>query len=351
MRQHYTTTLLFTTLFSFFLTPSVFGQQCRDYACVIAKVEKLMKQNQKDYKAILDNLESAEGYPDSKAEQVRGLRRQVFLLIENEKNDAKRARDDAKKQTEIAKTEKIRADKAFLQADNARQKVQAVLDKIYFYDGKFGLAYANGMFGFIDKSLNTKIDFMFKEATPFDKWTGFAKVAGLSRGLYYLIDTLGNEYKLATDVHQLDSTVLALDLTNKEFTEIDPIVFKHTQLKLLLLYGNKLTHISSEIGQLTNLEYLDLSLNQLTDLPKEIGKLTHLTMLGLARNSLTNVPSEIGLLTKLPYLNLSMNKITKLPLEIAHLKNLKNLYLHTNAFPIDEQEKIKKLLPNCKIEF
>ena len=98
-KQHY---LFFTILFSLFSTPSVFGQQCHDYACALFKVERLFpkgflwkKQKQKDYsygipmeKALLDNLDSAvrrdsygKGYPDSKAEQIRALRRRVFLAI------------------------------------------------------------------------------------------------------------------------------------------------------------------------------------------------------------------------------------------------------------------------------
>jgi hypothetical protein len=78
------------------IAPSVFGQQCHDYACVITKVEKFMKQSPKDYKAILDNLDSAEGYPDSKPDQLRALRRRMFVLIENEKDEAKKARDQVK---------------------------------------------------------------------------------------------------------------------------------------------------------------------------------------------------------------------------------------------------------------
>lgn len=146
------------------LIPSfTWAQQCRDYACVIAKVEKLMKQTQKDYKAILDNLDSAEGYPDSKAEQIRGLRRRVFVLIENEKNEAKKARDEAKKEKDRAdlktkETEQalLKSDSLFKVVENQKRKAQAVLDKIYFYDGKFGLAYSggeNGRYGFIDKDL------------------------------------------------------------------------------------------------------------------------------------------------------------------------------------------------------
>ena len=50
-------------------------------------------------KALLDNLDSAvrrdsygKGYPDSKAEQIRTLRRRVFLAIEMEKEEAKKAK-------------------------------------------------------------------------------------------------------------------------------------------------------------------------------------------------------------------------------------------------------------------
>ena len=43
--------------------------------------------------------------------------------------------------------------------------------------------------------------------------TGFAKVK--TGDTYYLVDTLGKEYKLATDINQLDSSTLALDLRKK----------------------------------------------------------------------------------------------------------------------------------------
>jgi Leucine-rich repeat (LRR) protein len=346
------------------LIPSFsWAQQCRDYACVIAKVEKLIKQNQKDYKAILDNLDSAEGYPDSKAEEIRGLRRRVFVLIENEKNEAKRARDEAKKalaQVEIEKQKAI-AEKRYAQvaeakaknaqsetvialnqikierqtaiaektkAQAAEAKAKAVLDKIYFYDDKFRLAYDkdNKNYGFIDKDLNIKIDFKYDEALPFDN-TGFAKVK--KRNAYYLIDTTGTiEYKLATDINQLDSNITALDLRNKELTKIPPSVFQQIQLKVLLLGSNQLTSLPSEFAKLSNLTSLGLSSNRLTSLPSEFEKLTNLKTLDLANNKLTSLPSDFGKLTNLQSLDLSKNAIQK-----------------------EEHEIIKKLLSNCEIIF
>ncbi len=67
MKQHYISALLFAILLTL-CTPSVFGQkndcnkQCSSYACVIEKVNCLLKQTQKNYGFILDNLDSAEGY-------------------------------------------------------------------------------------------------------------------------------------------------------------------------------------------------------------------------------------------------------------------------------------------------
>ena len=66
----------------------------------------------------MDNLDSAEGYPDSKAQEIRSLRQQVFIAIQNQRKDAIKAKEEAEKQ-------KIRA-------DDAREKVEAVIDLIYF---------------------------------------------------------------------------------------------------------------------------------------------------------------------------------------------------------------------------
>jgi hypothetical protein len=390
----------------FLATPSVFGQQCRDYACVIAKVEKLMKQNQKDYKVIMDNLESAEGYPDSKAEQIRGLRRRVFVLIENEKNEAKRARDEAKKQTDIAQKafaqveiekEMVIAEKTKTQA--AESKAKAVLDKIYFYDDKFCLASQKNQFrqtqyGFIDRDLNTKINFKYDEALPFD-YTGFAKVR--KGNVYYLVDTIGIEYKLGLDISQSDTSITALDLRNKKIKEIPPSVLEYIQLEILILgnnqlsslptelfkltkltnlnlnrnqlnnlptefgqltkltnlnlNGNQLGSLPTEFGQLINLTSLNISFNQLNSLPTEFGQLFNLTNLNLNVNQLSSLPSEFGQLTNLTILNLNGNQLSSLPPEFRKLTNLTSLDLRDNPIIQAEQEKIKKLLPKCKIIF
>ncbi len=96
-------------------------------------------------------------------------RRQLFVAIEKEKEDAKRARDEAKRQTEIAKNALAQVEIEKQTAIAAEKKAKAVLDKIYFYDDKFGLAYQKNewgrpQYGFIDKNLKTNIEFIYDEA-------------------------------------------------------------------------------------------------------------------------------------------------------------------------------------------
>ncbi len=57
----------------------------------------------------------------------------------------------------------------------------------------------------------------------------------------------------------------------------------------------------------------------------------------------------MGQLTNLKFLYLGGNKLDSIPAEIKNLVNLKYLYLFGNYFSDSEKEKIKKLLPNCKI--
>lgn len=140
-----------------FSTTKISGQQCYDYNCVISKVEKMLRLPQKDYQAILDNLESAEEYQDSKPEQVRALRRKAFTAIEKEKEAAKNARDNA---------------------EQAQKELQKSLDKNKILISYFGFkqgrawAYRDGKFAVIDSNGVQLTDFIYEEPQPFreDGW-------------------------------------------------------------------------------------------------------------------------------------------------------------------------------------
>ena len=94
-----------------------------------------------------------------------------------------------------------------------------------------------------------------------------------------------------------------------------------------------------------------LSRNKITQLPAEISKLINLTSLILYSNELTEFPAKITKLANLTSLILYSNQLTTLPNEINHLTKLAQLVLPDNSLSNAEKEKIKALLPNCKIYF
>jgi hypothetical protein len=61
------------------------------------------------------------------------------------------------------------------------------------------------------------------------------------------------------------------------------------------------------IDRFVTLLALDLSANQLTELPAELGRLRKLVALNLSDNQLTDLPAELGRLTGLFDLNLEGN--------------------------------------------
>ena len=106
---------LFIFSFSLFCTPSVFGQKCSDYACVIANVKKAMSA--KNYRLAFEQLESAEGYPNKNAIEITKFRTQLFDAVENEKERAESERRKAIAQKDSTEKEKKRFEKLKMRAD------------------------------------------------------------------------------------------------------------------------------------------------------------------------------------------------------------------------------------------
>jgi hypothetical protein len=324
MKLHYF--LLITFHLSLF-TLKVSGQNkpCNNFDCAYKKAENFLKQAA--YQKALDNLDSAEGYltdtNTKEKEQIKQLRRRLFVAIEKEKEDAKKARDEAKRQKTIVEQQSKR-----LEIQIAKN--EKIIKALFFYKEKYALVYQQveqndgtgfvdpvaGFLGgkitrqgfyFIDKEGNSIFkDKYFDFALPFQEEIGLAKVKVNNHdSSYCYLDTLGNMYPLALKISQL-------------------------------------TH---------QIEALNLFFHQLTDLPNEIFKFQNLKILILTSNELTSLSSEIGNLSNLLILNLKQNQISKLPKEISNLKSLKFLNLEENQIPKEEQERIKKLLPNCEIQF
>jgi tetratricopeptide (TPR) repeat protein len=128
--------LLYTILFSLF-TQNVSGQTnkpCNNFDCAYKKAENFLKQDA--YQKALDNLDSAEGYltdtNTKEKEQIKQLRRRLFVAIEKEKEKAKKATVEAERQYKIAQREKQKADILLenMKKYNKRLSVYREYDKV-----------------------------------------------------------------------------------------------------------------------------------------------------------------------------------------------------------------------------
>ena len=90
--------------------------------------------------------------------------------------------------------------------------------------------------------------------------------------------------------------------------------------------------------------------NKLEEFPAEVCELTHLNQLRIPKHGFDEVPEAIGKLTALKYLDLSGNKIERFPDSIGKLTNLKTLKVKDNPLLPGELERLKTLLPGCKIK-
>lgn len=213
---------------------------------------------------------------------------------------------------------------ALAKADSALNLANNIIDAFYFYKDSFALAYKAGAYGFINKKGEAVIDYQYDAALPFDD-PGYAQVN--KDNVTYLIDTKGVEYQLATELNQLDTHIVALDLRHKKLDTLPMVILENPQLKILLLSSNGFTRLPEELGKLKNLQTLDLVANQLTSLPESMGQLSNLQILYLYHNQLTSLPESIGQLSNLKDLDLKGNQLISLPESISKLSNLQNLYL------------------------
>ncbi len=400
---------------------------CPYYDKYIRVGDSILKKGDKaDFKDAINAYSTAMLHCPDSAQEARKKILEVFKEIEKLKKKAERA--EKKSKDALAEAVKAKAE-----TQTALDKANKLIGTFYFYNDRFALAYKDmGMnrsaemrfgFYFIDKN-GDRVNKLgqWEEAGPFKK-PGFAKV---KRGIYdYIVDTFGRDYPSAYDIKNIESTTLALDLSDKNWDSIPDEVLGYEQLQVLILNGrrfrrnqmttlpekidrlknletlqltfclidsltpqigklknlaildlsnNRLSFLPPQIDELKNLKSLDLSFNQLSifpiqigelgnltllyldgnqldSLPGQIGKLENLRGLGLLGNKLKSLPKEIGELGNLTMLDLGGNELKNLPLEIVKLKKLMDLNLYGNPIPQPEKEKIRKLLPNCRVLF
>jgi len=278
--------------------------------------------NKKDFVTAFKKFKGAKAFLEGdkkRSDEVEVWIEKTFDGIDAQRQEAfenkKKAEENAARAAEnerVAKANEQKANDLLKKVEEEKEKTEAALalnkktiDALYFYKDRFGLAakeiYGKIKFGFIDKNANIVIEYQYDESLPFD-YNGFAKVKRDKAN--YLIDTLGREYAVAYELKDLSKEITALDLRNKQLSELDSTIFSNTELKILLLSGN-----------------------QLKTLPKEIAKLKKLISIDLSNNFIYRHEKIWG---------------------VEHTMGVVDIF-EENTISKEEIEKIKKLLPNCII--
>ena len=99
-----------------------------------------------------------------------------------------------------------------------------------------------------------------------------------------------------------------------------------------------------------NVWYLDLNLQKHKQFPFDICQMTNLKRLDVSFNHFALIPALISNLQQLEWMDISGNYyLNVLPESLGKLQNLKEFRATDNRLKAGELDKIKKMLPNCKV--
>jgi Leucine-rich repeat (LRR) protein len=108
--------------------------------------------------------------------------------------------------------------------------------------------------------------------------------------------------------------------------------------------------IPDEVLTLEKLQELNVLNCRVKEIPSFLTSMKTLTVLDLSHNQHINVQG-VGRLTNLEVLNLNECALQTLPENITSLRKLQHFGLEGNLFTEQEKNRIKGLLPACKIYF
>jgi Leucine-rich repeat (LRR) protein len=167
-----------------------------------------------------------------------------------------------------------------------------------------------------------------------------------------------------TDSFTLSNTDTVYYASTKQLksNHIPDSVFQMTNLKHLAIqgmdcdYGDhehcwEISEILIQVKNLKDLETLSLTVNSIDSIPIELTELKKIISIDFSDNAGFQNIDNITKIKSLQYLYLYGCGLTKLPDNIGDLINLKELGLVGNNLSKAEQERIKKVLPGCRIRF
>lgn len=129
-----------------------------------------------------------------------------------------------------------------------------------------------------------------------------------------------------TELVQLETVEVAFN----QLTSLPNCLMQLSQLQILNFSGNWLAVLPDALGQQTQLQELYVVHNQLTELPDSLMQLAELRSLFVAHNQLTKLPDSLERLVNLEWLDISYNNLYELPDNLARLKRLRGLNVSNN---------------------
>ena len=134
-------------------------------------------------------------------------------------------------------------------------------------------------------------------------------------------------------------------MSNINWQNVNPTVIE------LFFPSSSVSNLEMDFNRFNRLEKLVISKSFIKDIPNSISELTNLKTLLIYGSKIEEIPIELCSMMSLKSLTIWRSKLTKLPSDIAKLKNLRHLNLIENKISKAEQQKISRLLPNCKVVF
>ncbi|MEO1715338.1 MAG: leucine-rich repeat domain-containing protein, partial [Bacteroidota bacterium] len=191
----------------------------------------------------------------------------------------------------------------------ALNQAQKLIDAFYFYEDKYALAFGQQDslslpgFYFIDEKGNRQYQLgTWLKADLFNEH-GYATVMDFIPEKYWL-DTVGNIYRLAEGLNEVDSLTMAADFYSQQLESIPDSIWDFHHLRMLDLSWNPIQAISPKISQLHKLQWLNLSHVHCFTLPEELGQLKNLQYLNLNGSFIAVLPSSLENLRSLQVLDL-----------------------------------------------
>jgi Leucine-rich repeat (LRR) protein len=162
------------------------------------------------------------------------------------------------------------------------------------------------------------------------------------------LDTM-KVYHSLEEALQFPEKVYRLDLSKQKLGDFPMEILQLTNLNELILDKCRLHTLPQEIGELENLQVLRCQHNEIEVLPAGLLKLHSLKKLDLADNLISIIPDKIDELAELETMALWDNPIEVYPDALGDLDQLRTLDLLHNQINYDTQERLRTLLPRCKI--